>query len=71
MQERIFRGLEELTKIRAAEKAFCADANCYTVETGDNAVLCIVREYENDKITCIFNFRDNDFQWIKEERKGE
>lgn len=71
VQERIFRGLEELTKIRAAEKAFCADANCYTVETGDNAVLCIVREYENDKITCIFNFRDNDFQWIKEERKGE
>ena len=71
VQERIFRGLEELAGIRASEKVFRADAECYTVETGDNAVLCIVREYENDKMTCIFNFSENEFLWTKEEKKDE
>jgi len=71
VQERIFHGLEELIRIRGSEKVFMADADCYTVETGDNAVLCIVREYENEKMTCIFNFRENDFQWIKEGAKDE
>ena len=56
IQERVFEGLKELSKVRASEKVFMADADCYTVDTGDNSVLCIMREYEDDKMTCIFNF---------------
>ena len=80
VQERIFYGLKKLEEMRAGEKVFAADADCYTVETGENAVLCIVREYENERITGIFNFsneektimleeqinvKGNSFLWIK------
>jgi len=71
VQERIFQGLKELSVIRASEKVFLADADCYTVETGDDSVLCVVREYKDEKMTCIFDFRNNNFQWIKEGAKDE
>lgn len=60
VQEKIFHGLEELIRFRAGEHVFAADADCYTVETGEKAVLCIVREYKNEKLTAIFNFSNEE-----------
>lgn len=56
VQERIFHGLKELETIRKNEKAFMAGADFYTVETGDDSILGIAREYEGDKIIGLFNF---------------
>ena len=56
VQERIFRGLKELETIRKNEKAFMAGADFYTVETGDDSILGIAREYEGEKIIGLFNF---------------
>ena len=56
VQERIFYGLKKLEEIRANEKAFMADADFYTVETGEDCVLGIAREYEGEKIIGLFNF---------------
>lgn len=70
VQERLFVGLSQLENIRAREAAFCANANCYTLETYDQALLGIVREYNNEKIIGIFNFSaDEKIAWI-EERDG-
>ncbi|MDO5337531.1 MAG: alpha-amylase family protein [Eubacteriales bacterium] len=71
VQQRIFGGLDKMEKIRAKEKAFMSNANCYTIETYDNSVLCLVREYKGDKIIGLFNFSEFDkTAWI-DEHDGE
>lgn len=71
VQERIFSGLDKLEKIRARERAFMSNANCYTIETYENSVLCLVREYAGDKIIGLFNFSEfNKTAWI-DEQDGE
>ena len=40
----------------------------WTVETWDQGLLCIARQYRNDKIIGIFNFTEQDrTAWINEE----
>ena len=56
VEERIFHGLKELERIRKSEKAFAAGADLYTVETGDDAILGIIREYEGEMLVGLFNF---------------
>lgn len=56
IQERIFHGLQELETIRKSEKAFMAGAAFWTIETGDDSILGIAREYEGEKIIGLFNF---------------
>lgn len=60
VQSKIFHGLEQLECIRRTEKAFVTDADAWTVETGDQAVLCIGRCYEGEKIIGVFNFSEFD-----------
>lgn len=60
VQEKIFHGLEVLEEVRAKEDLFHAEAVFHTLETGENAVLCIVREYKNEKMIAIFNFSDEE-----------
>lgn len=60
VQDQIFHGIKSMVNIRAREGVFHADADCCTLETGENALLCIVREYKNEKLLAIFNFSDED-----------
>lgn len=65
---KIFRGLSNLEKIRAEEKVFVSNANFYTLETYEPSVICIVREYEREKLIGLFNFSEFDkTAWINEQ----
>jgi len=62
--------LRKLPELRAREKVLGEAAVIRTMETGENAVLCIVREYENEKLIGLFNFSEHDkMAWI-DERDG-
>ena len=56
VQGRLFYGLSELEFIRKREKVFMTNADCYTIDTGNNSVLAIGREYEEEKMIALFNF---------------
>lgn len=60
VQERLFHGLHQLEEIRKSEDVFMTNADCYTVDAGDNAVLVIGREYAGEKLFGIFNFSGED-----------
>ena len=67
VSERIFRGLERLEKIRAEEKVFVSNAVFYTLETYEQSVICVVREYEGERLIGLFNFSEFDkIAWINE-----
>ena len=68
VEERIFDGLKKLETIRKNEKVFLANAGFYTLETYEQAVICIVREYEGEKIIGLFNFSEfGKMAWINED----
>lgn len=69
VQGQIFYQLDQLEKIRKAEKAFMTQADTRTVDTGDINVLCITRCYEGEEITGLFNFSEYDKE-ISLERLG-
>ena len=54
VSERIFNGLAELEKIRANEKVFVSNAGFWTLETYEPSVICIVREFEGEKLVGLF-----------------
>lgn len=60
VQGKIFQALKKLEKIRREESAFDSDANVYTRETGDNGVICVVREKGDQQMIGIFNFTDQE-----------
>ena len=60
VEGRIFNRLRELEKLRAANPAFLADADVWTVNTGDNSVLCVGRYQDGEKVLGIFNFSENE-----------
>jgi len=60
VEEKIFTGLKELEQIRRAEKAFVSTADTWTIETGDQSVLCIGRYFEGEKVLGLFNFSEAD-----------
>lgn len=67
VEGRIFGRLDQLEKIRKAEKAFVCQADTWTIDTWDPGVLCIGRYYEGEKIIGIFNFSEYDkTAWINE-----
>lgn len=71
VQQRIFDGLGELEKIRAKEQVFVTNAGFYTLETYEQAVLCLVREFGGDKVIGLFNFSEYDkTAWI-DQQDGE
>ena len=68
VEERIFDGLKKLETIRKNEKVFLANAGFYTLETYEQAVICIVREYEGEKLIGLFNFSEfGKMAWINED----
>lgn len=68
LQETIFDGIKKLETIRAQYKVFCTDANMWTIDTWDDSVLGLVREYEGEKVVCLYNFSEFDkTAWINED----
>lgn len=60
VEGKIFQGLRRLEEIRKTEKAFVSAADAWTIETGDNAVLCIGRYFDEEKLIGLFNFSEYD-----------
>ncbi len=59
VEGRIFQSLNQLEMIRQTEKAFMSNADTWTMETGEKAVLSIGRYYEGDQIVGVFNFSEH------------
>lgn len=67
VEGKVFQALGRLENIRKSEKVFMADADTWTIETWDSAVLCMGRYYEGEKIIGLFNFSETDrIAWINE-----
>lgn len=67
VEGKIFQELSRLENIRKSEKAFMTNANLWTIETWDPAILCIGRYYDGEKILGLFNFSEYDkIAWINE-----
>ncbi len=67
VEGQIFHRLGQLEKIRKSEKVFVCQADAWTIETHDPAVLCIARACEGEKILGIFNFCEYDkTAWLHE-----
>ena len=64
---RVFQGLNTLGKLRRTHRAFGAEADVWTLDTGDNGVLAIGRYLEGEKLIGVFNFTPEDktvtFPW--------
>ncbi len=67
VEGKIFQSLERLEQIRKKEKVFVSNADTWTIETWDRAILCIGRSFENEKMIGLFNFSEFDkTAWINE-----
>ena len=53
---RVFSSMRQLVMIRKRSEIFHSDATLYPVNTGDDRVLGIVREYNGKKMLGLFNF---------------
>ena len=68
LQETIFEGIKKLESIRAQFPVFCTDAEVWTIDTWDDAVLGLVRRSGEEKLIALFNFSEFDkVAWINEE----
>ena len=68
VQEQIFSGLSRLEQIRRSRSVFRSDASVYTYDVKDDAILCILRENEEERFIGIFNFSDEPrTAWMAEE----
>lgn len=67
VEGKLFYGLQQLEQIRKTEKTFVSNADTWTIETWDSAILCIGRYFEGEKIIGLFNFSKFDkTAWIDE-----
>lgn len=68
VENRVFKSLDRLEKLRKAEKVFVSEADSWTIETWDPSVLGMGRYYEGEKLIGLFNFSEYDkTAWINEE----
>ncbi len=68
VQQKLFDGIKKLGNIRKRHIVFDARADVWTVDTYDNALLCLIRKYENEKLVALFNFSEYDkTAWINED----
>lgn len=66
-EEQIFSGLGKLEKIRRKRSVFESNADVYTYDVKDQALLAILRENEKERFIGIFNFDETDrTAWIDE-----
>ena len=67
VEARIFYWLGQLEKIRDTEPAFSQNAFCWTLDTWEEGLLCMVRSFEGVKVLAVFNFTEHDkTAWINE-----
>lgn len=71
IEGRILRELNKIENVRKSEMVFGQAADITTIDTGDNSVLGIVREFNKEKIIGIFNFSENDKEIYLGENAGE
>lgn len=71
VEGKIFQGLDRLEKIRKAEKVFVTEADAWTVETSDQAVLGMGRYYDGEKLIGLFNFSEQDRTVQMQETDGD
>ena len=55
-QGRIYKTLLKMEKFRKSRKVFSSDAAVWTAPTEDDAILCILRAAEGQKLIGLFNF---------------
>ena len=59
-EHRIFTALAQLERLRASEPAFSCDADAATIDTGDRAILGIVRSLNSEQLLGLFNFSNKE-----------
>lgn len=68
VEGKIFTALKQLEHIRKRETVFEASANVYTYDVHNDAVLCIMREKDDEIFFGIFNFSNQEeTAWMQEE----
>jgi amylosucrase len=68
IQNTLFEGIRRLSDLRKSHRVFLNDAAVSTRETWEKAVLCLVREYDGEKLVALFNFSPWEVTaWINEE----
>ncbi|MCI6731407.1 MAG: alpha-amylase family protein [Lachnospiraceae bacterium] len=64
---RFFSVLKKLEDVRKTEELFASDAQMWTIDTWDDAILGIVKEKNGKKLIALFNFSEYDkTAWIDE-----
>lgn len=67
VQGKLFHAIKKLGEIRKAHTVFSTDADVYTIYTGDNSVLGVVRENQKEKLIALYNFSEDTKEvWIEE-----
>ena len=59
-EHRIFTALAQLERLRASEPAFGCNADAATIDTGDRAILGIVRSLNGEQLLGLFNFSNDE-----------
>ena len=67
VEGKLFKRLKALEEIRKRERVFVSEADTWTIETWEKAILCIGRYYEGEKLIGLFNFSEYEkTAWIHE-----
>lgn len=67
----MFNGMKKMTEIRKSYDVFNADADVWTINTGDQAVLGLIRKNQNEELAAFFNFSGNEKEICVAELNGE
>lgn len=59
VQGRIFTGLMQMERIRKEQEVFRSDASVSVLDTGNDHVFGIQRDYQGKQLTAYFNFSEN------------
>lgn len=62
VQGRIFTGLKKLIDIRKKSDLFACDAVVYTIDTGSDSLLGVVREKNGKRLTELYSFSNEDIK---------
>ena len=66
-QGKLFQAVKKLGDIRKSHTVFGTDANVWTIYTGDDSVLGVVRENQEEKLIAVYNFSEYTKEvWIQE-----
>ncbi len=70
VQEKLFSAIGEMERIRKQFSVFDSGADVRTIDTGNNAVLGLVRQTETEKLVALFNFGENPATACVQENDG-